>query len=114
MSLAHQSRGRPRVRMRATGEGYEYVTDTDPHSGQERPVYVHRLAAIAWLLTDQEWRREGVQALAGRDVHHLSPIPWFNAEWNLELVEAREHRSWTLPQTRALTGVDQEGDDASS
>lgn len=85
-----------RVRVRATGEGYEYLTDTDPHSAQERPVYVHRLSAIAWILDEAQWRDEGVSALAGHDVHHEVPVPWLNTEANLELVDALEHRSWTL------------------
>lgn len=101
MSSAVLQAPRRRVRVRATGEGYEYLTDTDPHSAAERPVYVHRLAAIAWCLDEDQWADRGVRALAGHDVHHETPIPWLNTEENLELVDAREHRSWTLVGGRA-------------
>lgn len=72
-----------RVRYRMTGEGYEYLTDTDPHSGTERPVYVHRLCGIAW----------GV--LEGLDdpnhVHHEESISWLNIEANLSAKDPRDH-----------------------
>jgi len=72
------------VRLRLTGGGHAYVTDCDPHSGEERPVYVHRLAAVAWGLLDglddprhvhhdlSDWTSEEAAERAG--------VPWLNAE----------------------------------
>lgn len=76
------------LRFRMTGEGYEYATDTDPHTRQERPAYIHRLAALAWgVLEDVD---------DSRHVHHQTSVPWLNTEDNLEAVEPREHADYHI------------------
>jgi hypothetical protein len=46
-------------------------------------VKIHRLAAVAWF---------GYEAVVGKDVHHVSGIPWDNREDNLEPLDPSEHR----------------------
>lgn len=78
------------VRFRATGEGYAYVTDTTPHGGRERPVYLHRLAAVAWGVL------EGLDD--PRHVHHCErSIPWLNVEENLAAEAPEDHYLYHLP-----------------
>ena len=57
------------VAIRATGLGYEYVADAR-RAADERPVYLHRLAAVAWGLLD------GLDD--GRHVHHAVPEEWLD------------------------------------
>lgn len=57
------------VELRTTGIGYEYVSEDAPGRG-ERPVYVHRLAAVAWGLLD------GLGD--GDHVHHTVPETWLD------------------------------------
>lgn len=72
------------LRFRSTGEGYEYVSDRTPHDeGGERPVYIHRLNAVAWGLLD------GLDD--PRHVHHRTSIPWLNTEDNLEAIDPSDH-----------------------
>lgn len=81
---ATTARERRHARLRATGEGYEYFADTDPHTGTERPVYVHRLAAFAWGILDDLGDHH--------HVHHCEKsVPWLNAEWNLDREDPRDH-----------------------
>jgi hypothetical protein len=69
------------VPTQATGECYEYVAD--PEATVERPVYIHRLAAVAWGELD------GLDD--HRHVHHEDSCPWHNAEGNLSAVEPERH-----------------------
>jgi hypothetical protein len=48
-----------------------------------RYVAIHRLAAFAWGVLDS--------MDDDLDVHHIQPVPWFNAESNLEALPADEH-----------------------
>lgn len=99
------------LKLRMTGEGYEYVSDAKPHSGRERPVYIHRLCVVAW--SDAETTAEALAAVAGHDVHHEVPaswlseeerespgasrsLPWLNVEAALHPEEWSEHRRRTL------------------
>ena len=76
------------LRFSDTGEGYQYVADTSPHEGVERPVYLHRLAAVAWGILD---------SLADDEhVHHEILIPWYNVEENLTAVQPDDHRDYHL------------------
>jgi len=70
-----------RVRFRATGEGYAYVTDRPAR--EERPAYLHRLTAVAWGILD------GLDD--PRHVHHETPIPWLNTEENLTAESPENH-----------------------
>ena len=75
--------------FRATGEGYAYVAATTPHDGRERPVYLHRLAAVAWGVLD------GLDD--PRHVHHSEwSIPWLNVEENLAAEEPDDHALYHL------------------
>lgn len=58
------------------GGGYERW-DTTHHS-----VKVHRLLAVSEF---------GVEAVAGKVVHHRDHIPWDNRPANIELMDAAEH-----------------------
>lgn len=55
--------------IESTGLGHEYVSETGPRDG-ERPVYIHRLAAVAWGLLD------GLDD--PRHVHHAVPVEWLD------------------------------------
>jgi len=82
-------REEPRVFFRATGEGYAYVAASRPQDGRERPVYLHRLAAVAWGVLD------GLDD--PRHVHHCEwSIPWLNVEENLEAETPDEHALYHL------------------
>jgi hypothetical protein len=87
-----QSERRICVSVSATGEGYEYVADPDA-GGPERPVYIHRLAAVAWGELD------GLDD--PRHVHHVTPVPWLNTEANLRAEEPDRHARITHTQQRA-------------
>jgi len=77
-------RGEPRVRFRSTGGGYAYVAETTPHAGRERPVYLHRLAAVAWGILD------GLDD--ARHVHHCEhSVPLLNVEDNLAAEKPEDH-----------------------
>lgn len=110
-----QSRGDQHVRIRMTGEGYEYVSDADPHSGKERPVYLHRLCVVAW--SDAETTADALAEIECHDVHHQIPIewlseeerespgatrsiPWLNVEAGLSPEEWTAHRRRTLEFSR--------------
>lgn len=75
------------LRFRATGEGYEYVTDVRPEEG-ERPVYIHRLTAVAWDVID------GLDD--PRHVHHEVSVPWFNTEENLSAELPDDHARYHI------------------
>jgi hypothetical protein len=107
------------LRLRQTGEGYEYVAEQSSHEGVERPVYVHRLAAIAW--SDAETTEGALLDVLGHDVHHEVPeswlseeereqrgarrsIPWLNVEAALHPEPWTEHRRRTLSRRVATDG----------
>ena len=69
--------------LRTSGSGYTYVESPD-----ERPVYIHRLVAVA---------HGKMESLGdGRDVHHKDGITWVNSPENLTPVPPWEHRRRTL------------------
>jgi hypothetical protein len=85
-----------RVRLRSTGLGYTYVAESAPRDG-ETPVYIHRLAAIAWGT---------IESLSDPDhIHHEVPeewlgddrdrtdagIPWLNVEDAIRAEERDDH-----------------------
>ena len=76
-----QSRRKP-AWYRTAQEGYELWEVNE--DGTALTVRVQRLAAVAWF---------GFEAVKNRDVHHKTPIPWLNAEWNFDLLERSEHIS---------------------
>lgn len=84
-----------RVRLRQTGGGHAYVTDTDPHSATERPVYVHRLAAVAWdvldALDDPRHVHHDLTEWAGVDAPETAGVPWVTAEPVLEAEAPDDH-----------------------
>lgn len=105
------------LKLRTTGDGYEYVSDRDPHSGGERPVYVHRLCAVAW--GDYETTGEACSDVARKDVHHSTPrewlseeeqllaersIPWLNVEEALHPEDRTEHRRMALAYAAQTDG----------
>ena len=109
------------LRLRMTGEGYEYVSDKSPRSGRERPAYIHRLCVVAW--SDAESVQEALAEVAGHDVHHEVPrewlsederespvsdrsIPWLNVEDGLWPEEWTAHRRRTLALRAAAGGDD--------
>jgi hypothetical protein len=84
------------VRWYATGDGHQYVAEFPSRDGRERPVYLHRLAAVAWGVIDSladprevhhnvpaEWREERDPGRSG--------IPWLDMEEVLEAVDPAEH-----------------------
>lgn len=77
-------RANARVRYRMTGGGHAYVTDTDPHSATERPVYIHRLAAVAWGvldgLDDPRHVHHDLTEWVGDDAPETAGVPWLTAE----------------------------------
>lgn len=84
-----------RPSFRTTPDGYETAND-GTHT-----VRIHRLIAVAEC---------GFDAVAGKDVHHISHIPWDNRPSNLTPFDHGEHMkahgdagySWpkTLPENR--------------
>lgn len=84
-----------RVRLRQTGGGHAYVTDTDPHSATERPVYVHRLAAVAWGLLDglddPHHVHHDLSGWASDDAPETAGVPWVNAQPVLEAETPDDH-----------------------
>jgi len=62
--------------------GYErWQHDWD---GERFRFPVHRLAAIAWF---------GIDAVKGKDIHHVNGIPWDTREDNLEVLSVAEHNA---------------------
>jgi hypothetical protein len=88
-------RANARVRYRMTGGGHAYVTDTDPHSATERPVYIHRLAAVAWGvldgLDDPRHVHHDLSEWAGADAPETAGVPWLTAETVLEAELPTDH-----------------------
>jgi hypothetical protein len=84
-----------RVRLRSTGLGYSYVAESGPRDG-EAPVYIHRLAGIAWgtidSLSDPDHiHHEVPEEWLGDDPETSSGIPWLNVESVLRAEERDNH-----------------------
>lgn len=79
-----------------TGDGHEYWAEENSHTGTERPVYVHRLAAVAWGILDHIWEPEEIhhtlpeEWLDDRDTRYAG-IPWLTAEWAIEAADPTDH-----------------------
>lgn len=69
--------------------GYERVRVSE--DGERHEVYVHRLAAVAWF---------GLDAVRGREVHHVSNVPWDTRESNVEVLSKAEHSRRTRSAAR--------------
>jgi len=83
------------VTLQATGLGYEYVAERR-RDARERPVYVHRLAAVAWGILDglddeREVHHEVPEAWRSVDGPDDAGIPWLQAEHCLIAEQPAEH-----------------------
>ena len=83
------------VIITATGLGHEYVAE-NRRGSRERPVYVHRLAAVAWGILDglddeREVHHEVPEAWRSVDDTEDAGIPWLQAEACLSAHEPAEH-----------------------
>jgi len=84
------------VTLQATGLGYEYVAEHARRDARERPVYVHRLAAVAWGILDglddeREVHHEVPEAWRSVDGPDDAGIPWLQAEHCLIAEQPAEH-----------------------
>jgi DNA-binding XRE family transcriptional regulator len=68
--------------IHTSNNGYERVASQ--LDGERDRILVHRLTAVAWF---------GIDAIEGKDVHHVNNIQWDNREDNLELLTPSEHMS---------------------
>lgn len=72
------------MRLSVTGSGYSAIRV----DGVDKPIYVHRLAAVA---------EHGVAAIReGVDVHHVDGLKWVNNPERLQPIPSAEHRAMTL------------------
>lgn len=84
------------VEIKATGRGHEYVSETTPEEGEE-PVYIHRLAAVAWGVIDSlsdPW-----------DIHHEIPEEWLLPE-EIEAIERGQDGTLGVPWVTIEDGLD--------
>lgn len=61
---------------------YGYERWRHAYEGDRNAVRVHRLLAVS---------EYGLDAVQGRDVHHLNHIPWDNRPENIEIVDHTDH-----------------------
>lgn len=75
-------------------------------------VYVHRLTLYAWspeldiedLWAAPEDERTSDPRTDKMEAHHICPVPWLNAEWNLEWQAPDDHSR--IESTRRERGAD--------
>lgn len=80
------------MRLRTSGEGYEYVVEERGGT----PAYIHRLVAVA------EYGFDAVTA--DDDVHHEISVPWYNSSENLRVENWYDHRTAHLECGRNIAG----------
>jgi len=71
-----------KLRLEVNGNGYEFIHHFDDDA--EEYVYIHRLTAIA---------EYGFDEVVGKDVHHVSEVPWDNRPSNLKPLTRAKHSS---------------------